>query len=139
MLCRPIVKAYDTANHELLLAILEKYGVPPKLRNVIKRLYTDLKVKLKLGKVKIEICQSVGVRQGDNMAPVLFLFLMSAVSELVDQAWDREGVEASGAEIWIANEIDSIPQCFSLTESDLIFYFQEFVKRRETFKEKFNI
>ena len=53
--------------------------------------------------------------------------------------WDREGVKASGAEIWIANEIDSIPQCFSLTESDLTFYFQAFVKRRETFKEKFNI
>jgi hypothetical protein len=53
--------------------------------------------------------------------------------------WDREGIKASGAEIWIANEIDSIPQCFSLTESDLTFYFQEFVKRREMFKEKFNI
>ena len=53
--------------------------------------------------------------------------------------WDREGVKASGAEIWIANEIDSIPQCFSLTESDLTFYFQEFLKRRESFKEKFNI
>lgn len=53
--------------------------------------------------------------------------------------WDREGVKAAGAEIWIANEIDSIPQCFSLTESDLTFYFQEFLKRRESFKEKFNI
>lgn len=53
--------------------------------------------------------------------------------------WDREGVKATGAEIWIANEIDSIPQCFSLTESDLTFYFQEFLKRRESFKEKFNI
>jgi len=53
--------------------------------------------------------------------------------------WDREGVKATGAEIWIANEIDSIPQCFSLTESDLTFYFQAFLKRRESFKEKFNI
>lgn len=53
--------------------------------------------------------------------------------------WDREGVKATGAEIWIANEIDSIPQCFSLTESDLTFYFQEFLKRRKSFKEKFNI
>lgn len=53
--------------------------------------------------------------------------------------WDREGVKAAGAEIWIANEIDSIPQCFSLTESDLKFYLQEFLKRRETFREMFNI
>ena len=53
--------------------------------------------------------------------------------------WDREGVKATGAEIWIANEVDSIPQCFTLTEEDLKFYFQEFVKRRQLFKEKFNI
>ena len=88
-----LVKAYDTANHELLIRILEIYGVPPKLRDVIRRMYTDLKVVIKIGKNKIEISQSVGVRQGDNMAPVLFLFLMAAVSDLIDQAWDREGIE----------------------------------------------
>jgi len=48
---------------------------------------------IKIGKNKIEISQSVGVRQGDNMAPVLFLFLMAAVSDLIDQAWEREGIE----------------------------------------------
>jgi len=53
--------------------------------------------------------------------------------------WDRFGKKATGGEIWIANEIDSIPQCFSLTEEDLKFYFQEFKRRREMFKEKFNI
>jgi genome maintenance exonuclease 1 len=53
--------------------------------------------------------------------------------------WDRYDIKATGAEIWIANEIDSTPQCFSLTETDLTFYFQAFVKRREMFKEKFNI
>lgn len=88
-----LVKAYDTANHELLIRILEIYGVPPKLRDVVRRLYTDLKVVIKIGKNKIEIFQGVGVRQGDNMAPVLFLFLMAAVSDLIDQAWESEGIE----------------------------------------------
>lgn len=53
--------------------------------------------------------------------------------------WDRYGIKANGAEIWIANETDSIPQCFSLTQDDLKFYFQEFIKRRNSFYEKFNI
>lgn len=53
--------------------------------------------------------------------------------------WDRTGNKATGGEIWIANEIDSIPQCFSLTEEDLKFYFQAFKRRRKMFKEKFNI
>lgn len=53
--------------------------------------------------------------------------------------WDREGVKADGAEIWIANEEDNLPQTFSLTQSDLEFYSNEFIKRRKAFKEKFDI
>ncbi len=79
------MKAYDTANHELLVKVLAKFGAPPKLCSVVERLYTNLKVVLKIRKQKIEILQGVGVRQGDNMAPVLFLFLMAAIAELLDK------------------------------------------------------
>ncbi len=80
-----LVKAYDTANHELLVQILKKFGAPTKLCLVIERLYKDLKAVLKIGKRKLEIMQGVGVRQGDNMVPVLFLFLMAAIAELLDK------------------------------------------------------
>lgn len=53
--------------------------------------------------------------------------------------WDRTGIKADGAEIWIANEIDNRPQCFKLTQEDLTFYSKEFMRRRKQFKEKFNI
>ena len=43
-------KAYDTANHDLLLRVLKKYGAPPKLVCAIKTMYTDLKVVLKIEK-----------------------------------------------------------------------------------------
>ncbi|KAL7547821.1 hypothetical protein ACHAWF_011093 [Thalassiosira exigua] len=72
--------------------VLEKYGAPPKICSVIERLYTDLKVVFKLGGITAEIKQGVGVRQGDNMAPVLFLFLMAALSELLEDTWEREGI-----------------------------------------------
>ncbi len=70
-----LVKAYDTANHVLLLKVLENYGAPPKFVAAIKTMYTNLMVELKIAKEICEILQSVGVRQGNNMAPVLFLFL----------------------------------------------------------------
>lgn len=53
--------------------------------------------------------------------------------------WDRYGVKANGAEIWIANEQDDIPQLFSITQSDLEFYAKEFIRRRKMFKDKYNI
>ena len=88
-----LVKAYDTANHDLLLKILEKYGASPKFTEAIKTMYTALKVVIKINKEVQEISQSVGVRQGDNMALVLFLFLMSAAAETLESAWKQADIE----------------------------------------------
>ena len=53
--------------------------------------------------------------------------------------WDRYGIKADGAEIWIANEIDDLPQKFTLNQKDLEFYLKEFMKRRKMFNDKFDI
>jgi len=53
--------------------------------------------------------------------------------------WDMTGTKANGAEIWIANEDDNLPQKFTLTQSDLEFYVKQFIKRRNMFKDKHNI
>ena len=102
-----LVKAYDTANHDLLLKVLEKYGAPPKFVAAIKTMYTDLKVVLKIDKEIAEIMQSVGVRQGDNMAPVLFLFLMSAAAETLELAWRQANIEVLTVAHSPDNELDT--------------------------------
>lgn len=102
-----LVKAYDTANHDLLLKVLGKYGAPPKFVAAIKTMYTDLKVVLKIDKEITEIMQSVGVQQGDNMAPVLFLFLMSAAAETLEPAWRQAGIEVLTVAHTPDNEIDN--------------------------------
>jgi genome maintenance exonuclease 1 len=51
--------------------------------------------------------------------------------------WDRTGIKADGAEIWIANEIDLMPQCFSLTQEDLKEYYKSFMEIREAYREKY--
>jgi hypothetical protein len=73
-----LVKAYDTANHALLLRILEQYGAPPKFVTAIEMIYKDNIAVLKIENEVLEIPQTVGVQQGNNMAPILFLFLMTA-------------------------------------------------------------
>jgi len=87
-----LVKAYDTAVHELLIKLLEKYGAPPKVISAIERMYTALKVVLKIGNEIAYIDQTIGVRQGDPMSPVLFLFLMTAFAETLDSEWDKANI-----------------------------------------------
>ncbi len=87
-----LVKAYDTANHDLLLCILKKYGALPKFVASIHTTYTDLVVVLKIKEEIQEILQSVSVCQGNNMAPVIFLFLMSAAAETLEVKWHEAGI-----------------------------------------------
>ncbi len=56
-----LVKAYDMANHDLLLNILERYGAPPRTVAAIDRIYQDLVVVLKIKKEVVKLPQSVGV------------------------------------------------------------------------------
>ena len=82
-----LVKAFDTVNHVMMIKILKRYGAPPKLRSAISRMYQDLKVILKIGKIKDKMSQTVGVRQGDCMAPILFLFMVMSFSETLEKEW----------------------------------------------------
>ena len=49
--------------------------------------------------------------------------------------YQRSRIIPDGAEIWIANENDSIPQIFTLTQPDIKHYFEEFRKRLNTYNE----
>ena len=47
---------------------------------------------MKLGKEKATFKQTVGVRQGDCMAAVLFLFLITAFAETLTDEWEKHGI-----------------------------------------------
>ena len=87
-----LVKDFDTVDHKFLMKVLESYGAPLNLKSAIARMYTDIKIVLKLGKVKAEMNQTVGVRQGDCMAPVLFLLMMMDFVETLEKEWRHKGL-----------------------------------------------
>jgi hypothetical protein len=87
-----LVKAYDTVNHVLLIDILHKYGAPPKFTTAIETIYQNNTCILKIENEVTEIPQTIGVRQGDNMAPVLFLLLMTAFVETLELVWKDENI-----------------------------------------------
>ena len=64
-----------------MIRILKLYGALPKLRSAIAMMYEGIKVVLKIEKVEKSMGQTVSVRQGDCMVPVLFLFMVIVFSE----------------------------------------------------------
>jgi hypothetical protein len=76
---------YDTVNREMLWKIFTILVVP-------KKLHTDVTISLRVGE-KLEQFLSTstsGVKQGDNLAPVLFIFVIHAVSNSLDKRWELE-------------------------------------------------
>jgi len=80
----------DTNHKLLLLDVLRRYGPPPKFATAIEKIYHNNTCVLKIENEVAEIPQSVGVCQGDNMAPVLFLFLMTAFAQTLELEWRME-------------------------------------------------
>ena len=82
-----LVKAYDTVNRELLWQILKKFGIPPQMIKVLQKLYNNVTYHMKIGGKKTKFLSTCGVKQGDNLGPILFIFLMQAVATTLDDKW----------------------------------------------------
>ena len=76
-----LVNIFDTSNHALIITILGKYGAHPRLCSAIEYMYDKSVVKLIISNIETSIDIKMGVKQGDNMAPIVFLFLMMSFAE----------------------------------------------------------
>ena len=75
-----------------MLQILKNYSPPPKLHSSIGRMYQDLKVVLNIGKTEETMSQTVGVREGGCVTPVLFIFMVMAFAKTLEREWTRTGL-----------------------------------------------
>ena len=87
MLFVDLVKAFDSVNRELLWKILKLYGIPDNLITILKKLHTNITYIMKVGDEEVEIEGTVGVKQGDNLGPILFILLIQAVASTLDKKW----------------------------------------------------
>jgi hypothetical protein len=85
------VKAFDSVNREALFAILAKLGIPEHMIKIIKALHANCTVQIKVGEETAEVDSTIGVKQGDNLAPVLFLCFIQAAFESLEKIWPEGG------------------------------------------------
>ena len=75
-------RAFDRVDRPQTWAILRRYGAPDEMVDRIEEMYRDNVVKLRVDHADdVFANSSVGVKQGDCLSPILFLFVMAAAME----------------------------------------------------------
>jgi len=75
-------KAFDTVNRQTLWKVLEFYGCPERLINIIRLFHDGIKGKVTIGGSTSEtFAINHGVKQGCILAPTLFILYLTAVLE----------------------------------------------------------
>ena len=76
-----LVKAYDSVKHDIITARLDKMGAPKKFITRVENPYENCNINLKIRKEEVIIEHGYGVKQGDNLAPTLFVIDMQLAVE----------------------------------------------------------
>ena len=76
-----LTKAFDTVNRDLLYQILNRFGCPPTLVDIIRQLHDGTQARvMDGGEFSDYFPVQVGVKQGCVLAPVLFILFLVAVT-----------------------------------------------------------
>jgi hypothetical protein len=77
-------KAFDSVQHEILLDVIQKYGVRGLAYDIIRSYLSDRKQAVKIGDVSsTEMAIASGVVQGSCLGPLLFIIFINALGALI--------------------------------------------------------
>ena len=72
--------AFDVVRWDFIHDILEAYGLPEDIRELMKTIYSELSIKVKVnGQIGREVPVTNGVRQGCGISPLIFILVQEAL------------------------------------------------------------
>jgi hypothetical protein len=82
-------KAFDSVWHEALFYKLLKIGMNGRVYNIIKSMYSKVKLQVHVGSgLTSQFTSNIGVRQGDNLSPALFNLFINDIPNSFNQECD---------------------------------------------------
>jgi sorting nexin-29 len=100
-------KAYDCIHRESLMSILEQYGLPLKLVNLIKASAINTEIKVQVGNSLSTAAQvRTGLRQGDALSPILFNLALEKVVK--STSFEQSGVQIGKTKLGLLAYADDL-------------------------------
>jgi hypothetical protein len=82
-----IMKAFDSVRWEYLLEVMERVGFDPRWRDMMALIWSTTSSGILLnGEPGRPIKHTRGLRQGDHLSPMLFIFVMDPLQKMLDMA-----------------------------------------------------
>ena len=90
-------KAFDTANHALIYAVLRRMGIPDDHIRALKTLNALRRTRIRInGALSPEIPYETGTPQGDPLSPKIFNLLVQALSRKLNNSPSLRGISFRG-------------------------------------------
>ena len=120
-------KAFDSVNRSILWQKLLTHHVDGKMFKIIHSLYANAKSCVRMGHAKSEsFVSNVGVRQGENLSPILFSIFLNDLSEFISHAYNGLNNISEMSKILLSNdEIEVLFKLYVLLYADDTVIFAE--------------
>ena len=120
-------KAFDSANRTYLWQKLLSNNIDGKMFKIIHSLYANAKSAVRIGNLKSgPFSSNIGVRQGENLSPVLFSLFLNDLSEFISHAYNGLNDVSDMAHILLSNdEIEVYFKLYILLYADDTVIFAE--------------
>ena len=98
-------KAFDSVNRTYLWRKLLCTNIDGKMLKIIHCLYANAKSAVRIGNLKSgSFSSNIGVRQGENLSPVLFSLFLNDLSEIISHAYNGLNNVSDMAHILLSND-----------------------------------
>ena len=98
-------KAFDSVNRTYLWQKLLSNNIDGKMFKIIHSLYANAKSAVRIGNLKSgSFSSNIGVRQGENLSPVLFSLFLNDLSEFISHAYNGLNNVSDMAHILLSND-----------------------------------